>query len=140
MELGSMFEIVATAREGKSADELLKVIDEELVKLRTNGVQDAELARAKTSFTTDIIFDMERSSARANRLNNYVHYTGNADYLATDLGKTNAATTTTVANAARTWLKEKERVVTLVQPKVGAPIAGKATKITRSAPASGGVK
>lgn len=140
MELGSMFEIVATAREGKSADELLKVIDEELAKLRANGVQDAELARAKTSFTTDIIFDMERSSARANRLNNYVHYTGNADYLATDLAKTNAATTTTVANAARTWLKEKERVVTLVQPKVGAPIAGKATKITRSGPVTGGVK
>jgi len=130
MELGSMFEIVATAREGHNADELLKVIDEELVKLRTNGVTDPELARAKTSFTTDIVFEMERSSARANRLNTYVHYAGNADFLATDMAKTTAATTTTVANAARTWLKEKDRVVTLVAPKTDAPIAGRIAKVT----------
>ncbi|MBS2011311.1 MAG: insulinase family protein [Deltaproteobacteria bacterium] len=132
MELGSMFEIVATAREGHGADELLKVIDEELAKLRAGGVTDPEIARAKTSFTTDVVFDMERSSSRANRLNTYVHYAGNADFLGTDLAKTNAATTTTVANAARTWLKEKERVIALVTPKTDAPIAGRVARVSRT--------
>ncbi len=130
MELGSMFEITATARQGHTPDELLKLIDEELAKLRTGGVTDPELARAKTSFATDIIFDLERSSARANRLNTYVHYVGNADFLAKDLAKTNDATVATVAGAARTWLKEKERVIALVTPKKEAPIAGVVVKTT----------
>jgi len=130
MELGSMFEIVATARQGHTAEELLKVIDEELAKLRSAGIEDAELARAKTSFATDTIFDLERSSARANRINTYVHYTGDPAFLSKDLARTTAATTRTVADAARTWLKEKDRVVTLVTPKPNVPIAGRIVKIT----------
>jgi len=137
MELGSMFEIVATARQGHTPDELLKVIDEELAKLRAGGVTEPELARARTSFATDTIFEVERSSARANRLNTYVHYVGDPNYLARDLEKTARATTASVSGAARTWIKEKERVVTLVTPNKEAPIAGRVVRTTGGA---GGAK
>jgi predicted Zn-dependent peptidase len=130
-ELGSVFEITATARPGHTGDELLKVIDEELAKLRTGGVTEAELARARTSVATDTIFDLERSSSRANRLNTYAHYVGDPNYLAKDMARTSSATTTRVADAARTWLKEKDRVVTIVAPIKEAPIAGRLVKTTR---------
>lgn len=130
-ELGSVFEITATARSGHTAEELLKVIDEELAKLRSGGVTDAELSRARTSIVADTMFDLERSSSRANRLNSYAHYVGDPNYLAKDIARTTTASTTGVAEAARTWLKEKERVVTLVTPKKEAPVAGVIKNVKR---------
>lgn len=130
-ELGSVFEINATARSGHTADELLKVIDEELAKLRTGGIQDAELSRARTTIVADTLFDLERSSARANRLNTYAHYVGDPNFLGKDIARTTSATATSVAEVARTWLKEKDRVVTVVTPKKEAPVAGKIVNVKR---------
>jgi predicted Zn-dependent peptidase len=130
-ELGSVFEINATAKPGHTGEELLKVIDEELAKLRTGGVTEPELSRARTSIVADTLFDLERSSSRANRLNTYSHYIGDPNYLAKDLARTTSATTTSITGAARTWLKEKDRVVTIVTPKKEAPIAGRITRTTR---------
>jgi predicted Zn-dependent peptidase len=133
-ELGSVFEIVATARPGHTGDELLKVLDEELAKLRTGGVTEPELARARTSIVADIMFDLERSSSRANRLNTYAHYVGDPNYLAKDVARTTTATPASSAEAVRTWLKEKDRVVTIVTPKSDAPIAGRIAKKTGGRP------
>lgn len=130
-ELSSVFEIVATAKPGHTGDELLKVIDEELAKLRSGGVTDGELSRGRTSIVADTLFDLERSSARANRLNTYAHFVGDPNHLGKDLARTTTATTTSVADAARMWLKEKDRVVTIVTPNKSAPIAGKISKVTR---------
>ena len=130
-ELGSVFEITATARAGHTGDEMLKVIDEELAKLRSGGVTEPELSRGRTSMVADTLFDLERSSARANRLNTYAHYVGDPNYLAKDIARTTTATTTTVADAARSWLKEKDRVVTIVTPKKEAPVAGKVSSVKR---------
>jgi hypothetical protein len=38
-----------------------------------------------------------------------------------------------VAEAAKTWLKEKDRVVTIVTPNKEAPISGRMIKTTRGA-------
>lgn len=133
MELASVFEIVAAAMPGHTPEELLKVIDEELEKLRAGGVDDAELGRAKTSVIAGSVFEIERSSARANRLNSYNHYVGDPNWLSQDMARTTTATKESVANVARTWLKDKERVVTLVAAKKNAPIAGKVLNVTRGA-------
>ncbi|MDF2691816.1 MAG: Zinc protease [Labilithrix sp.] len=131
MELASVFEISATAKPGHTAEELLKVIDEELGKLRSSGVTDAELGRAKTSILADSVFEIERSSARANRINSYNHYVGDPSWLEKDMARTTNATPESVANVARTWLKEKDRVVTLVSVKKDAPMAGKVVSVKR---------
>ncbi|MDB4941190.1 MAG: Zinc protease [Labilithrix sp.] len=129
-ELNSVFEISATAKPGHTADELLKVIDEELARLRKDGVQDAELSRGRTSIVANTFFALERSSSRADLLNSYAHHTGDPNYLARDVARTNGATTTSVAEAARTWLKEKDRVVTVITPNKDAPLSGRLVKKT----------
>jgi zinc protease len=131
MELASVFEISATAKPGHTAEELLKVIDEELGKLRSAGVTDAELGRAKTSILADSVFEIERSSARANRINSYNHYVSDPSWFEKDMARTTKATPDSVANVARTWLKEKDRVVTLVNVKKDAPMAGKVVSVKR---------
>jgi zinc protease len=133
-ELASTFEIVATARAGHTGEELLKVIDEELDKLRTGGVDDAELSRARTSIVSDGMFDLERSSARGNRLNMYNHYIGDPNYLDKDVARTTGATTSSVAEAARRWLPANARVVAVVKLVKDAPIAGRLVQ------AAGGAK
>jgi predicted Zn-dependent peptidase len=129
-ELSSMFEIVATAKPGHTADELLKVIDEELDKLRKGGVQKAELERARATILADNLFGLEKSSARGNRLNMYNHYVGDPNFLAKDLDRTKQATVEKVAEAARAWLKPKDRVVALVAPDKTAPLSGRVAKKT----------
>jgi zinc protease len=107
------------------------VIDEELAKVRSSGITADELSRARTSIVADTLFDLERSSSRANRLNTYAHYVGDPNYLGKDVARTTTATTSSVADAAKSWLKEKDRVVAIVTAKKEAPIAGRVTKITR---------
>lgn len=131
MELGSVFEIVATAKPGHTADELLKVVDEELAALRDRGISQDELSRAKVSTRADSIFGIERVGARANLLNTYFHYTGDADYFAKDLARYEATSAETVKAAVNAHLPAKARVVTLVAPKKGAPIAGEVTNVAR---------
>lgn len=131
MELGSVFEIVATAKPGHTADELAKVIDEELATLRSKGVTQDELTRAKVSTRADSIFGIERVGARANTLNTYFHYVGDADYFAKDLARSENATVASVGSAVNKFLPEKGKIVTLVTPKKGAPLAGQVTRVSR---------
>lgn len=130
-ELASVFEIVATARPGHTADELLKVIDEELANLRKSGVEEGELGRAKTSIVADSVFDLEKSSSRANRLNTYDYYAHDPNYLGQDVARTTNAAAAGVNDAIRNSLKEKDRVVTLVTPKKDAPVAGRIVRTVR---------
>jgi predicted Zn-dependent peptidase len=122
-QLTSKFEITATAKPGHTPDELLKAIDEELEKVRTGGVADAELARAKTVTVSSGMFELESVGGRADRLNAYNQQTGDPNYLAQDLARYQNATAEKVAGALRSYLPPN-RVVVVVTPKPGAPLAG----------------
>jgi zinc protease len=128
-ELASEFSIVATAKPGHTAEELLHVIDEEVAKLRQDGVTDAELARVKSSIIATTVFGLERSGSRADQLNYYNHYTGDPNFLARDLARTGQATPEAVGNAVKTFLKPKERVVAIVNVKKEAPAQGKVVSV-----------
>ncbi len=58
-------------------------------------------------------------------LNRYNQYTGDPGYLAKDLARYEHATAEGVRDAARAWLPEGKRVVVIVRPTKGAPIAGR---------------
>ena len=129
MEMANNFDIVVTAKSGKSGAEVLKAIDEELAKLRLGGVKDEELSRAKAAILSDNVFELERSSQRANQLNSYNHFTGDPNWLNADIARVQNATIEGVNAAARRWLTERDRVVTLVTPNPKAPTAGRIVDI-----------
>lgn len=130
-QLGSRFEISATAKPGRTPEELLKAIDEELGKLRDAGPTDAELGRARTAFLSRSAFDLEHVGGRADRLEGYVHYTGDANYLGKDLARYDSATASTLRDAVRSFLPVDRRVVVFVRPTPGAPLAGRLAGATR---------
>jgi zinc protease len=114
LTLGSVFEIVATARPGHTAEELQKAIDEELDKLRKDGPERVELERAQNGIETRMIEGLQRLGGFggvADRLNEYNHYLGTPDYFSKDLARYQGATVTSIRAFAQQQLKPNERVV-----------------------------
>ncbi|MBZ5661517.1 MAG: insulinase family protein [Acidobacteriia bacterium] len=112
--LGSMFEIVVTARPGHSADEMEKAIDEELAAFRKDGPTAAELERARNGVETRMIQGLERLGGFggvADRLNEYNHYLGNPGYFAEDVARYQKSTLASIRGFAQQQLKPAARVV-----------------------------
>jgi zinc protease len=112
--LGSVFEIVATARPGHTPEEIEKAINEELVTFRKDGPAAAELERAQNGVETRIIEGLERLGGFggvADRLNEYNHYLGTPEYLAQDLDRYRKVTVAAIRTFAETQLKPNARVV-----------------------------
>jgi predicted Zn-dependent peptidase len=128
MQLASVFEITATAQPGHTADELLKAIDEELKKLADGGADEGEATRAKTIIRAQTLFDLERDSTRADRMNSYGHYTGDPGFLPKDLERYARIGAADVKGAMR-FLPLDKRVVTVVTPVKGAPVSGKLDQV-----------
>ena len=112
--LGSVFEIVVTARPGHTAEEMEKAVDEELVGFRKNGPTAVELERARNGIETEMIQGLERLGGFggvADRLNEYNHYLGNPGFFPQDVHRYQAATTHSIHAFAQAQLKPTSRVV-----------------------------
>jgi zinc protease len=140
MQLGSTFEIAVTARPGHTPEEILHVVDEELDRLRNTPPDAPETERARTDVLTSMVFDLERVMSRADRLNRYNQYTGNPDYLSRDLARYQTPTPADIQTAVRTYLPADRRVVVMVYPTPGAPIAGRIRGASSPAPQHGGAQ
>ena len=112
--LGSVFEIVVTARPGHTADELQKAIDDELAKLRDAGPDAKEVERAQNTWETRQLAGLEVMGGFggvADTLNLYNHYTGNPGYLGEDLARHRRATAASVKQFAHDQLATSARAV-----------------------------
>ena len=112
--LGSVFEIVVTARPGHTAEEMEKAIDEELTAFRKDGPTAAELERARNSVETRMIQGLERLGGFggvADRLNEYNHYLGNPGLFPQDVERYQKATIASIRAFAQEQLKPTARVV-----------------------------
>jgi zinc protease len=112
--LGSVFEIVVTARPGHTAEEMEKAVDAELTAFRKDGPTAVELERARNGTETGMIEGLERLGGFggvADRLNEYNHYLGNPGYFPQDVRRYQSATTDSIRAFAEAQLKPAARVV-----------------------------
>jgi zinc protease len=118
--LGSSFMIVATARDGHTAAELQKVIDEELERLRRDGPTVREVQRAINQTEASFYERMERIGSfggKADQLNAYTFAGGGPDYFAEDLARYTSLTPADIQSAAMQWLPADRRVELVVEPE-----------------------
>jgi len=118
--LGSQFQIVATARTGHTAAELLKVIDEELDRLRREGPQPREVQRAVNQMEASFYQRMERVGSfggKADQLNAYAFAGGGPDYFAEDLARYTSLSSSDIQSASVQWLPADRRVEVVVEPE-----------------------
>ena len=73
---------------------------------------------------SDLIFELEHDSARANRINMYNQLAHDPGFLPKDLARYEGATTDSVAAAAARYLPFDRRIVVVVTPDQGAPVSG----------------
>ncbi len=126
--LRSVFLIMATARPGKTAQELEAAIDEELSKFRDQGPDAREIERARNAFETRVLGDLELLGGFggvADMLNLFNHYTGDPGYLPRYLDEHRTLTPESVKAFAQQHLQPHARVVVHGipgQPDLGRPV------------------
>ena len=130
-ELGSSFAIVATARAGHDLDELERVIQEEVDRIKAEPPSAREVQRVLNQIEASRLDGLERIGGfggKADRLNAYYIYTGNPDYFNEDLARYLALDPSDIQAAAQTWLRDDGRVVLSVVPEGQTELASEGTR------------
>jgi zinc protease len=131
-KLSSEFRISATARSGRSLDELELVILDELEKVKNAPPEERELRRIVNQYEVGFFERLERVSSKADQLNEYFYYTGKPDYFNEDLARFRALTPQDLSNVAKQWLGRDARVVLSIVPEGQTQLAaGNSTLIPR---------
>jgi zinc protease len=120
--LSSYFLIQATARPGHTAEELQKVIDEEIAKLQAAAPSAHDFERSVNQIEASFFNRMERVGGfggKADQLNAYFTATGDADYFNEDLARYRALSPSDIRAAAAKFLPKDGRVELTVLPEGG---------------------
>jgi zinc protease len=139
LQLGSIFQISATAKPGHTAEELEKAIDAELAKLATEGPTPTEVEASRQAIYLENVSSLQRVgffNGIADRLNRYNYYVKTPVYLEKDLGRYAEATPQSVRRFVSSYLTKDSRAVIYGVPgekQLGAVVA------TPPAPTSPGV-
>jgi zinc protease len=116
--LSSLFQVVVTLKPGHKAAEVLPLVDEEIARARNEAISAAELDKARNDYESKFIFGLTSGQRRAETLNTYAYYAGDAGFIDKDLARYRSAS----ADAVRDWAKKTlgpGRVIVTVSPKAG---------------------
>ncbi len=118
-ELGSYFQVVATAVPGVTLDTIEHVILEEVAALATVGPETAELERAVTLTEAHFVYRIQTVGGfggKSDQLNAYNVYLGDPGYFDRDLARYREATAADIRSAAATCLGPDRSVTLSVVP------------------------
>lgn len=113
---GSVFQITATAKPGRSARELETAIRAVLDRMAEDGPGREELAAAKVSTAAVLVKSLEPTAGVADRLNAYNHFLGDPGFLERDLGRFQEVTREQVRTFVERFLSENRGVAVSVAP------------------------
>jgi zinc protease len=119
-DLGSTFQIVATARPGHTIAELQKVIDEELQTLQREAPAAREFQRALNGYEASFFNRLERVGGfggKADQINSYYMKAGDPDWFNEDVWRYRSLSPSDVRAAAARFLPLDRRVELIVEPE-----------------------
>ncbi|HEX8273903.1 MAG TPA: pitrilysin family protein [Longimicrobiaceae bacterium] len=111
-----LFVVFSIANQGVGADRLEKLVDEEVAKVRDRGVTAAELERAKNQLRSRSVRSLQTALGRAEALNRYEFFLGDASSIRGDLDRYMAVTREDVQRVARKYLDPQNRLVVVTAP------------------------
>jgi zinc protease len=115
-----LFEVYASAREGRTAEEILTVIDEEFSRVQREPVSDAEIARASARLELSFLAGLETVDGKASTLGFYETVLGRPGLGFERLEATRRTTASDLLRVARRYLLTRQRSVILVRPDLSA--------------------
>jgi zinc protease len=119
-ELGSFFQIVATAAPGRTLAEVERAIAREMAAFIDRGPTAPELERCLAQAEAHFLFRLQTVGGfggKSDQLNAYNTFLGDPGYFEKDLERYRAATVGQLRQAAATWLQPGRRIVLSVVPR-----------------------
>lgn len=113
-EAGGLFQVTATARPGKSLDDIEKEIDSEIAKAKAAPPSADEMARALNSIESSTINGLQTVLGKAGQLTSFAGYLGEANWFQQDLDRYRAVTPADVQRVANTYLTPNRLVMSYV--------------------------
>lgn len=114
-----LFELHATARPGVAADAVLKILDRELERVRTDVVTEDELVRAKARLELGLLQSFETASGKAETIGFYETVLGDPAAAFRKLSEYRRVTASDLRAAARRVLRDDARTIIHVIPERG---------------------
>ena len=139
-EIAGLFQIQATARPGKSLDDIEKEIDAEIARIKTTPPTADEMARALNSIESQTVFGLQTVLGKASQMTTFAGYLGKTNWFQADLDRYRTVTPADVQRVANTYLTPNRLVMTYT-PRAGETARGnRAADRTTTAPATNGKK
>ena len=104
---------------GKSKDEMLKALREQVRKIRDEGVTSEELEKARTQMMSALVRDSETVDNKADLLGEYAVIYGNTALINERYAKVAAVTAADVQRVAQTYFRDEGEISLVVEPSVG---------------------
>jgi zinc protease len=115
--LSGDFFVQVTARPDTKLPSMERAVDEEIAKIAQTPPGADEMKRVLSGLETAFVRGLETTAGKADQLNSYLYYTGNAGYAAEDLARYRSLTPADVQRVAREYLVGKNRVVVSIVPQ-----------------------
>lgn len=135
-EIAGLFQIVSTARPGKSLEEIEKEINEEIEKIKKNPPSREEIERALNQIEARIVFGLQTVLSKADALNANAVFYGKPDRFQEELDEYRKVTPEDVSRVANKYLTRNRLVMSIVPGKKPAPEATAEENKPTSTPSS----
>ena len=119
-EIGSFFQIVATAAPGRTLSELERAISKELTSFADRGPTATEMERCLAQAEAHFIYRLQTVGGfggKSDQLNAYNVFVGDPNFFERDLDRYRTARAATLQQTAAQWLRPEARVVLSVVPR-----------------------
>lgn len=110
-----LLEVYATAREDHTADDLLRVIDEEFAKICAEAVRPQEIERARARFELGLLHGLENAEGKASTIGFYECILREPCAAFDRLAALKTVTVQDLQRVAREYLNKQRRTVVLVR-------------------------
>jgi predicted Zn-dependent peptidase len=115
-----MFFFAALPNQGVDIERIEALIDEEVEKLRNEGVGERELQKAKNQLRSNQIMSRQTVFSKANELQQYRYYYGDVSKINSNLDRYMDVSVEDIRRVARKYLAPANRTVVIVVPAAGA--------------------
>jgi predicted Zn-dependent peptidase len=112
----SIFRFVAVSNIGVSIETCEELIQEEIEKLQTGGIDEKELEKAKVQFKTSFILSRETVMNKAEAIQHYAYYHDSLKEINKDIDKYMAVTVEDIMRVAKKYFIKQNRTVVIANP------------------------
>lgn len=135
-EIAGRFQVTATARAGKSLEDLEAAINSEIEKIKKEGPTQEELDRSYNATEAAFIFGIQTVAGKNDQLNRYATFVGKPGYFQQDLARARAVTASDVKRVANTYLTQHRLKASVVPRGKERPTSSEPTAETPAATAT----